>query len=98
MLGILDDLERHPYFYKRSKVSCVLKQAADSAEYVNGDVINCEVYLMFNFRPDLLTLPQLSSYADDPQRPYVYVKDRGDPNVHDWWSEVKADYNIPKVK
>ena len=58
-------------------------------ETVTETVTACEVYLMPNFDPELLTLPHHSSYKDDPERPYVYPEDRGDPS-HEWWQEIKA--------
>lgn len=93
MLKVLDELEKHPLFYKRTTVSCVLDQSTttnlDAAESTTKSVVTCEAYVMHNFRPDLLTLPHLSSYADDPERPYVYVTGRGEPNST-WWMDIKV--------
>ena len=97
MLKVLDTLEQHPHFYRRTVASCVLDEGesgsdASSKQPANTvESITCEVYLMTNFRPELLTLPHHSSYADDPKRPYMCTTDREDAS-RDWWHEVKADH------
>ena len=88
MLKVLDVLEDHPHFYKRRTISCVVDQDASMDKAVAG-TINCEAYLMYNFRPELLSLPHISSYADTPERKYVRKSGREDPNF-DWHQEIKA--------
>ena len=51
--------------------------------------ITCEAYLMYNFRPELMSLPYISSYADMPERRYVRKDGRQDPTF-DWYQEIKA--------
>ena len=89
MLKVLDTLEQHPHFYKRVAASCVMEQG--DCPDTNSETINCEVYLLTNFRPELLSLPRHSCYADDPKQPYVCTTDREDAS-RDWWHEVKAGY------
>ena len=96
MLKVLDTLEQHPHFYKRIATSCVLEQGDSPDTKLEGtghspEAISCEVYLLTNFRPELLSLPRHSCYADDPKQPYVCTTDREDAS-RDWWHEVKMGY------
>ena len=88
MLKVLDALEDHPNLYKRRTVSCIVNQDTSTSGEITG-TINCEAYLMYNFRPELLSLPHISSYADTPERRYVRKDTREDPDF-DWYQEIKA--------
>ena len=90
MLRVLDALEDHPNFYKRRTVSCVVDQVTSTSAEMTG-TITCEAYLMYKFRPELLSLPHISSYADTPERQYVRKdgRDIKDPSF-DWYHEIKA--------
>ena len=88
MLKVLDVLEDHPNLYKRRTVSCVVDQDTNTSAEISGS-ITCEAYLMYNFRPKLLLLPHISSYADTPERQYVRKDRREDPH-YDWYQEIKA--------
>ena len=88
MLKVLDALEDHPNFYKRRTVSCIVDQDTSTSTEITGTII-CEAYLMYNFRPELLSLPHISSYADTPERRYIRKDPREDPNF-DWYQEIKA--------
>ena len=77
-------------------MTCIVDQTASEdqadAAISSDDCIDCETYLMTDFCPEVLSLPHHSSYADDPERPYVSGAERVDPSDRDWWSEVKAKY------
>ena len=88
-LEVLDALEDHPYFYRRTTVSCILDQGTNTcADPEITGTISCEVYLMHNFRPELLSLPHISSYTNTPENQYVR-KDCRDSNFN-WYREIKA--------
>ena len=91
MLKVLDALEDHPNFYKRRTVSCIVDQGTDTSTEIAGATITCEAYLMYNFRPELLSLPHIGSYADTPERRYIRKdgRDIEDPRF-DWYQEIKA--------
>lgn len=91
MLKVLDDLEEHPQIYKRVPTHCVLEEGSSSDLLGVTGNIACEVYLLYNFRPELLSLPHLSSYADSDRR-YVCEIDREDSNLK-WWEELKSSTN-----
>ena len=96
MLKVLDKLEVHPHFYRRTSVTCVLDETVGSdqvnAAISTGEHVTCEAYLLTDFLPEALSLPHHSSYADDPERPYVSGTERHVSNDREWWSEVKAKY------
>lgn len=54
LLQHLDWLEDHPDTYRRIPTQCIMLQ--------NQSLLDCEVYMVFDFDPKLLTLPILSSY------------------------------------
>ncbi len=56
LLEHLDWLESHPALYTRTPTQCVM---------LDTQVIeDCDVYMVMNFKPHLLSLPHLSSYDD----------------------------------
>ena len=95
MLKVFDELEEHPHIYRRTTVSCVMDETTTTdlgiAETTGN--IACEVYVMFNFRPELLSLPHLNSYVNTPEQLYAHEVDREDegPNRLPWWWDLKAD-------
>jgi len=69
-LEALDELEGHPAWYKRTMLSVSLHAAP-------GSLIECDAYLMTNFRRDLLTIEtSIAEYRDTPERRYILPKDR----------------------
>lgn len=69
-LQTLDELERHPAWYTRDTLLTCLNSSPD-------DLIECDAYLMMNFRRDLLTSETLiAEYLDTPERRYVLPSDR----------------------
>ena len=56
MLAQLDWLETHPKLYVRSPCKCHLLNDIDTA-------VDCEVYLLKGFKPELLALPFFRSYS-----------------------------------
>ncbi|PSN53029.1 putative gamma-glutamylcyclotransferase [Blattella germanica] len=64
MLMHLDVLEDHPSFYKRQ---------LRSVNLIGSEEITCWIYLLQNFKPDLLSYDLLSDYrsAGSHERPYT---------------------------
>lgn len=82
VLNFLDELEGHPGYYTRTAISVeVIKTTSDgskTASYVNhngantaSEVIQCEVYLLPNFKKDLLKLDYLDCYFENSAKKYV---------------------------
>ena len=92
MLKALDDLEEHPKIYRRKKVHCVLDErlSAELSDTETAGVIPCETYVLYDFLPELLSLPHLSSYSNDPGRRYESNIDRDHHNFI-WWRGMKID-------
>lgn len=69
MLEVLDDLERHPVFYRREVIPITAE---------DGSTVQCGCYLLCDFRKELLELPFYELY--DSQGPhnlnYVNPTDR----------------------
>ena len=83
MLKCLDELEDHPHFYTRTSIECVLVEQSSPTQ-----TITCEVYLLYDFKQELLSLPFISNYKDSSDNPYSSRKDR----VENWISEIKSKY------
>lgn len=82
VLKFLDELEGHPGYYTRTAIPVeVIKttfDASKTASYVNhndantaSEVIQCEVYLLPNFKKDLLKLDYLDCYFENSAKKYV---------------------------
>ena len=79
VLEVLDEFEQHPTVYTRTPMHCVMDEGHE-------DVVDCETYLVFNYREDLLKQPFLDCYDDSTPgyKPYVTRKDRsGGPSIVD---------------
>ena len=97
MLASLDDLENHPHLYRRTTVECVIQQTAaapttstnDSSDAVSS-AVNCEVYMIHDYNPALLSLPLRSSYDLDAikDKPYVFREDRD--VTYDLFKDIKV--------
>lgn len=71
LLEHLDWLEAHPTMYMRTPTQCIMLETQA--------LVDCEVYIVFNFRPELLSLPHLSSYDSanlDEDRKYRFRDER----------------------
>ena len=69
MLGHLDKLERHPSYYTRTLEEFEI--ILSNEETINqSEVINAGIYLLKNFKEELLELPFLECY-DGTIKPYV---------------------------
>ena len=57
MLGHLDTLEKHPTHYTRTLEQFTMVE--------NGDLVQAEMYLMKEFKPELLNLPFHTNYSSE---------------------------------
>ena len=57
MLGHLDSLEKHPTHYTRTPEQFTMVE--------NGDSVKAELYLMKEFKPNLLTYPYHVNYSSE---------------------------------
>ena len=62
MLGHLDKLENHPVYYTRTAQEFVMLDSAIE-DFKSGDCLEAGIYLLKNFRQDLLHLPTMISYS-----------------------------------
>lgn len=87
-LKIFDELENHPRMYERRDV-VVTPNIEEQNSTLN---IKAQAYFLVKYRPHLLELPMLQSYADliDGKK-YFLPKDRDIP-VPLWWYEVHTGY------
>ena len=95
MLKVLDDLEEHPRIYRRIPAQCVLENGAGIDTDLLGITGNiaCETYLLYDYRPELLSLPHLSSYTDKSDNMhYAREIDREDSKL-EWWEGLKSTTN-----
>ena len=53
----IDWLEAHPDTYTRISTQCVMLDGEDS-------VVDCEMYIVFDFKPQFLSFTHLSSYDE----------------------------------
>ena len=85
MLKMLDEFEGHPQIYRRMSVHCIM----DNSKLNTEIAVACQAYLLFNFRPELLNLPHLTSYTNSAEQPYDESVDE-EQNATDWWDGLKA--------
>ena len=73
MLGHLDKLENHPIYYTRTQHNFIIIDPSREGKFNSGDVIEAGIYLLKNFKQELLGLPTLISYSEatDPTKKYV---------------------------
>ena len=73
MLGHLDILENHPDHYTRTPEEFVIKEASSDAEtdLKSGDVIEAAIYILKNFKEELLGFPTITSYSSTADPKYV---------------------------
>jgi len=65
MLANLDWLENHPKLYVRSPCRCRMLSKEEGVTLKGADsMMDCEMYLLKGFKPELLTLPFRSSYSN----------------------------------
>ena len=64
MLGHLDKLEQHPNYYTRTPQEFEIISSSNVEDIKVGDVIKGGIYLLKNFKEDLLKLPFLETYED----------------------------------
>lgn len=61
VLSLLDDLEDHPTWYKRSPCEVIVTNEA--AGFEGGDTVSCSSYFLTNFTQKFLSLEFLSEYT-----------------------------------
>lgn len=73
MLKSLDTLENSPTYYTRTDAEIEMTQIENSSsgDFKVGVKLTCVIYLLKNFRKELLDLPCLTTYVDPSQR---YIK------------------------
>ena len=95
MLQHLDWLEDHPQTYKRVPTQCIMIQTDPSSEFTNQSIVNCEVYMIFDFKPYLLSLPFLSCYEDSTDESLKYKsREDKDETGQTLRSEIKNDTTV----
>ena len=99
LLNLLDELEGHPGYYSRKVIPVeIIKTTSNGsniASSVNHDdantvseIVQCEVYILPNFKEDMLKLDYLDCYFEPPDRKYIpgNARPTGAPS---WKSFVK---------
>ena len=71
MLGHLDILEDHPNHYTRTPEEFVIKEASNETDLKSGDVIEAAIYILKNFKEELLRFPTITSYSSTEDPKYV---------------------------
>jgi len=84
MLGHLDKLEQHPNYYTRTAQEFEIISSSNVEDIKVGDVIKGGIYLLKNFKEDLLKLPFLETYEDQG-----YVKPWERSSKDPWIGDVK---------
>ena len=76
MLAHLDKLENSPVYYTRTQEQFELVNVSNEEhQHLKvGEIIEAGIYLLKNFRQDLLNLPFLLKYSGQNEQGKVYVK------------------------
>nr|XP_049699874.1 putative gamma-glutamylcyclotransferase CG2811 isoform X1 [Helicoverpa armigera] len=90
MLHKLDMLEDHPNYYVREKDKIVIStQVSEDTE--TETTVQCWVYFLKNFKPELLDRPHLESYSSKGPHGLPYMdRSKRDP-LYNHKSEIKPD-------
>ena len=96
MLRELDALEEHPEYYTRTPVTCMLTESEDDTTV--GQLLDCEVYFLFDYREELLSLPMLNRYDNyaPGQKQYCSIESRDHPSMHDVKQRTQRPTQGPK--
>ena len=105
MLAVLDNLEDHPDLYTRTPTLCHLitppqapgpGQTSTATTDTNVSITECETYMVFNFKEDILKLPFVESFneADLPEDKKILPKN--ERNREHMTAIVKSLYNIKR--
>ncbi|XP_069364110.1 putative gamma-glutamylcyclotransferase CG2811 isoform X2 [Maniola hyperantus] len=78
MLGKLDILEDHPNYYVRELDDIILNKNSFDQE-----TIKCWVYFLKNFRPELLSKPQLENYSSAGSHGLPYLESNNESTIDD---------------
>ena len=70
MLKVLDELEKSPIFYTRTQENFEIVESMVGT-FQNGDIVECGIYLLKDFKDHLLELPFLEVYCNSPEHPWV---------------------------
>lgn len=74
MMGALDKFENHPKYYTRTEEEFVMLEVPGGSghQFVEGGTIKAGLYILKNFRKDLLDLQFLTIYnSNDTRKTYV---------------------------
>ena len=78
VLSILDELEGHPTWYKRTKCEIITTVTVPGSQA--GDVLSCFAYFLTDFTEKFLHLEFISEYTQDCNK--MYVKSNNRPNFN----------------
>lgn len=76
MLQVLDALEGHPEFYTRTPIDITIRELGycdTELPYSARDVIQCNTYIIKNFRNDLLNNELLTHYTSYHPKIQAYI-------------------------
>ncbi|XP_045782235.1 putative gamma-glutamylcyclotransferase CG2811 isoform X1 [Maniola jurtina] len=79
MLGKLDILEDHPNYYVR-ELDDILVNKLNSSDQ---ETVKCWVYFLKNFRPELLSKPQLENYSSTGPHGLRYLESNNESTIDD---------------
>ncbi len=71
MLKTLDKLENHPLFYERSKEAVDVVDA-NVKDLKSGDIVECWIYRLTNFKDHLMALPFIDNYDCNNDPKFVF--------------------------
>lgn len=74
MLSHLDKLENHPIYYTRTQEEFQVLKAESSSDLKDGEIVKAGIYLLKNFKEELLKLPYLVDYSGNNELGKIYVK------------------------
>ncbi len=74
MLNHLDKLENSPVYYTRTEEEFEMLTTNENSGLKKGDVVKGGIYLLKNYRRELLNLPQLNSYNGENYLHKAYIK------------------------
>ncbi|CAD5111465.1 DgyrCDS776 [Dimorphilus gyrociliatus] len=100
-LKIYDDLELYPINYNKKQIQVKLKKEIEDEEHSdnNHEILQCNIYIITDFKKELLSKPVLSNYDDNLQEnKYVTGENRYQFDNLNYDTKCDVKENWPKIE
>jgi len=93
LLKDLDEFEETPTVYQRERTDIEIRNRSNVTAAEPGDIVQCWIYKIKNYRPQLLETPFLEEYCSTLADYTELDEENDDGETGDYWSDILADEN-----